>query len=89
MFEQFLEDAAALRNTYWFIRYQRCHNRRRKFYRKAAKEKAALRGLGWDDEAVRLYCLYLRDTSREHRFYRFRQAFDEALNGPKQLRLFA
>lgn len=86
--QDFEQDAGRLRNIYWFIRAARSGAALRRHYRRAAKEKAALRGLGWSPEVIRLYCLALKDTRREHRRYRFVDAFEEAANGPKQLSLF-
>jgi len=88
MLSVFLKRSACLRNHYWMIRACRSANRRRNYYRKAAKEKGQLVALGYSLEVVRLYALWLRDPRREIRYERFLQAFDEHLNGPRQLRLF-
>lgn len=82
--ELFLDDAGRLSSLYWMIRYQRSANRRRTFYRRAAKEKAQLVGLGWSPELVRLYCLHLRDLKRPGRYEKFLQEFYK----PVQLPLF-
>lgn len=79
---------AALRAAYWRLRAERQTNKRRRWYRLAAKEKGRLAALGFDRDVVRLYCLWLRDPSLEYRYHRFRAALDEAQNGPKQLCLF-
>lgn len=89
MFSNFLNDASGFRNAYWRIRA--CRGRSaclRRWYRVAAKEKGRLAALGWSGEVVRLYGLHLRDTTREQRLQRFQMAFDEYLNGPRQLTLF-
>jgi len=83
-----MDETVELRAIYWRIRMVRFVNRRRKWYRRAAKEKARLAGLGFHPEVVRLYALHLRDTSRESRLIRFEQAFHEYANAPKQLTLF-
>lgn len=88
MFSRFLDDASRFRNAYWRLRACRSSACLRRWYRVAAKEKGRLAALGWSDEVIRLYGLHLRDTTRHHRLVRFEQAFDEHLNGPKQLRLF-
>lgn len=80
--------ASLFRNCYWQIRACRNSACLRRWYRRASKEKGHLLALGYSGEVVRLYGLYLRDTARQHRRMRFEQAFDEYLNGPKQLRLF-
>jgi hypothetical protein len=86
--QQFLNDAGNLTAIYWRIRNTRFVNKRRKWYRKAAKEKARLAGLGYHPESIRLYALHLRDTTRENRLFRFEQFFEESQNFPKQLTLF-
>lgn len=63
-------------------------NRRRNWYRKAAKEKARLAGLGYALEVVRLYALYLANPTRENRFKRFVEAFHKPVEKPMQLELF-
>lgn len=88
MFLRFINDASRFRNAYWRIRSCRSSSCLRRWYRVAAKEKGRLAALGWSGEVVRLYGLYLRDTSREKRLQRFELAFDEYLHGPKQLSLF-
>ena len=82
--QRFFRDAIALSNIYWFIRYERFSSRVRRHYRRAAKEKARLAGLGHDSELVRLYCLHLADPRREQRKIRF----FEHLSQPEQLSLF-
>lgn len=89
MFSIFLDDAAGFRHAYWRIRA--CRGRSaclRKWYRVAAKEKGRLAALGWSGEVVRLYGLHLKNPARETRMQRFEEAFDEFLNGPRQLTLF-
>lgn len=88
MLHAFELQASALRNHYWHIRFARSHNKRRNHYRKAAKEKGHLVALGYSREVVRLYALYLRNPAREDRLARFRQAFADHINGPRQLTLF-
>lgn len=85
---EFEAHAVGLRNVYFFIRSERFVGKRRKWYRQAAKEKARLTGLGVDSGVLRLYALWLRAPHREHRLHRFKEAFEEAANGPRQLRLF-
>ncbi len=73
-----------LRRIYWWIRWSRFHKDVRRHYRRAQKEKARLVGLGFDQELIRLYCLWMRrpkNEQREKRFY-------EALERPEQLSLF-
>ena len=82
---RFEMDASKFRNIYWHIRAARSANRRRRWYRYAAKEKARLAGLGWSLEVVRLYGLHLRDTTREPRRYRFEKALYESEYWPVQL----
>jgi len=84
----FLEAAAAYRHHYWQIRACRFEACRRRWYRRAAKEKGLLQALGYSFEVVRLYGLALRDPSREERYKRFEEAFEEWKYGPKQLSLF-
>lgn len=81
-------DFSGLRAAYWRIRAERTPNRRRKWYRVAQKEKARLAGLGYSQEVVRLYALYLRNPKLESRLDRFQRALDEWQNGPRQLTLF-
>lgn len=76
----FLYYASDLRNLYWRIRAARNVNKRRTWYRKAAKEKGRLVALGYHPEVVRLYALHLRDTTREARLQRFEDAFREYAN---------
>ena len=87
--EAFYREAGQLRNVYWRIRDFRSQNLRRQWYRYAAKEKGRLAALGYDSEVIRLYALYLRDPRREKRLERFLEAFEESINGPRQLQLFA
>ena len=82
--QRFYADAQPLANTYWWIRASRFGSPRRKHYRRAAKEKARLAGLGWDQELIRLYGLYLRNPMREKRLQRVEEWFER----PEQLRLF-
>lgn len=86
--EHFESHASGLRAAYWRIRAERSANRRRKWYRRAAKEKGRLAALGYDPEVIRLYGLALRDLRREDRMQRFYKSFDEALKAPEQLCLF-
>lgn len=88
MLTDFDIQTAGLRATYWRLRSERTHNKRRKWWRHAAKEKARLAGLGYDQEVLRLYCLYLRNPQNEQRLQRFENAFDEWVKGPRQLTLF-
>ena len=81
---QFLIDAQPLVNAYWWIREARHGGRLRKAYRRAAKEKARLAGLGYERELIRLYGLYLKNPRREQRLERVEEWFER----PEQLRLF-
>lgn len=82
--KKFFEDAQPLVNAYWWVRWARFGTPRRKAYRRAAKEKARLAGLGWDQELIRLYGLYLTNPRREKRLQRVEEWFDRL----EQLRLF-
>ena len=82
--QKFENDAGALRNCYWFVRYARSASDRRKHYRRAAKEKGRLAALGWDREIIRLYGLWLRRPGREVRYERFKNEFQR----PEQMTLF-
>lgn len=84
MVDLFENQASDLRRTYWLIRAVRSASRRRGLYRRASKEKAHLRGLGWSSELIRLYCLHLKQPRLEHRQKRYLQEFDR----PIQLELF-
>lgn len=86
--EGFEAQAAALRAIYWRLRAERQINKRRRWYRLAAKEKARLAGLGYDQEVTRLYCLWLRNPRLERRRDAYYHAFDCLLHGPYQLPLF-
>ena len=85
---EFLTLSTDLRNLYWRIRATRSMNKRRNFYRKAAKEKGRLVALGYSSEVVRLYALYLIDPRREKRFKRFLDAFHQPIESARQLTLF-
>lgn len=69
--ENFEELSAALRNCYWHIRMSRGQARRRRWYRRAEKEKRRLAALGVDAELVRLYCLHLCNLRSERRLKRY------------------
>ena len=87
----FLSHASNLRNVYWRIRACRSANRRRNWYRIAAKEKGHLVALGYSVEVVRLYALYLRNPHLERRLNRFEMMFHYYLTKPAdpvQLLLF-
>ena len=81
---RFLADAQPLANVYWFIRYARRSSDRLKHYRRAAKEKARLTGLGYDKELIRLYRLHLKRPWCEMR----KKRFEEELERPLQMSLF-
>lgn len=81
---KFEADAADLRHVYWFLRASRRRRDVVRHYRRAAKEKGRLAALGYDREAIRLYCLSLRRPDCEKR----RQRFEDAIAGPVQLSLF-
>ena len=84
-YQEFLQLAEVLNPIYWQIRYfTRNPSRVRRHYRQAEKEKARLAGLGIDREAMRLYCLHLKNPQSEKRKKRFFAHFDE----PLQLELF-
>lgn len=82
---RFEHDASSLRNIYWHIRAARSANRRRRWYRRAAKEKGQLVALGWCCEVVRLYGLHLRDPARFSRRKRFEEVFYAAYYASHQL----
>lgn len=82
--QTFFKDAEPLVNAYWWVRWARFGTPLRRAYRKAAKEKARLAGLGWDQELIRLYGLYLTNPRREKRLQRVEEWFER----PEQLRLF-
>ena len=82
--KSFLSDAQALVNVYWFIRYARTSADRQRHYRRAAKEKARLTGLGYDKELIRLYRLHLKRPWCEMRKKRFEEEFER----PLQMSLF-
>lgn len=86
--QQFLNDAGNLTAIYWRIRYTRSVNKRRKWYRMAAKEKGHLVALGYAPEAVRLYALYMRNPSLERRYKRFLEEFQKPPEPIIQLTLF-
>lgn len=89
MISAFYNHASGFRNCYWRLRS--CRGRSaclRRWYREAAKEKGHLLALGYSGEVVRLYGLHLKNPARENRMQRFQEAFDEYLNGPRQLTLF-
>jgi hypothetical protein len=73
MVEELEQQAADLRNLYWFIRLSRRTSERRRYYRIAHKEKARLAGLGFDQELIRLYCLCLANPKREGRYRRLKE----------------
>ena len=81
---RFLADAQVLVNIYWFIRYARGSSERLRHYRRAAKEKARLTGLGYDRELIRLYRLHLKRPWCEAR----KKRFDEEFERPQQLAPF-
>ena len=82
--EEFEHHAVDLRGHYWRIRYARFERERRRYYRKAEKEKALLAGLGYDAELIRLYGLCLISPFCERR----RQKYQEFFQVPLQLSLF-
>lgn len=69
--EKFEDFSAALRHCYWHIRMSRSDASRRRWYRRAAKEKRRLAALGFDAELVRLYCLHLCNLRSDRRFQRY------------------
>lgn len=75
----FEADASSLRGIYWHLRMARSGSKLRACYRSAAKEKGHLRGLGWDGEVIRLYCLHLRRPNDETRRARFVAALDQSM----------
>lgn len=58
-----MADFSKLQNIYWWIRFQRRKNLKRKYYRHAAAEKKRLIESGVDPEELRLYC---RSLSKPH-----------------------
>jgi len=75
LLERFEQDASGLRSAYWFIRASRYPIEVRRHYRQAAKEKGRLAALGYDQEAIRLYGLWLRRGNHEKLRKRFDQEF--------------
>lgn len=61
-----MADFSRLQNIYWFIRYQRKKNLKRKYYRQAAAEKKRLILSGVDPEELRLICRALAKQHCEH-----------------------
>lgn len=88
MLKAFISASSGYRNAYWCVRACRTSACLRRWYRKAEKEKGHLLALGYSLEVVRLYGLHLKNPARETRLQRFQEAFDEYLNGPRQLSLF-
>ncbi len=60
-FRCIMADFSKLMNLYWFIRYHRKKNIKRRYYRYIAKEKKRLHEAGVDNEEIRLLCRYLSD----------------------------
>lgn len=83
---EFEEQAVFYRQLYWRIRATRFVNLRRKWYRRAAIEKARLSGLV-PLEVVRLYGLWLKAPGNEKRRQRFEQVFEQSRSWPEQLTL--
>ena len=77
----FLEEAAALRNICWHVRYARRASTRRAYYRRAHKEALRLVACGHDPEVVRLYRLFLKNPRLERREVRFEAAYAATLAG--------
>lgn len=61
-----MADFSKLQNIYWFIRYQRRKNLKRKYYRQAAAEKKRLLEAGVDPEELRLLCRTLARQLNPH-----------------------
>jgi len=61
-----MADFSKLQNIYWFIRYQRRRNLKRKYYQQAAVEKKRLIASGVDPEELRLICRTLAKQHCEH-----------------------
>ncbi len=59
-------DFSKLHNIYFYIRYQRRKNLKRKYYRQAVAEKKRLFEAGVDPEGLRLYCRALAKRHCEH-----------------------
>lgn len=55
-----------LSNLYWFIRYTRNSNTKRRYYRYVAAEKKRLLDAGVDQEELRLLCRSLSDRLNVH-----------------------
>jgi hypothetical protein len=79
-FSRFCEDAGELFSLYCQFRLARRSKvrgrSRRAFYRRIAKEKAVLVGLGYSSELVRLVCYGLADPRIEVRWVRARRYFE-------------
>ncbi len=65
-------DFSKLHNIYFYIRFQRRKNLKRKYYRQAAVEKKRLIESGVDPEELRLYCRTLAKQHCEHAERRLR-----------------
>lgn len=66
-----------LRNLYWFIRYARNPNVKRRYYQQAADEKKRLLEAGVDPEELRLLCRALSkrlDLRAEKRLAAYRKS---------------
>jgi hypothetical protein len=88
-YKRIKEDFGNLWGIYWFIRWSRLPRNIRKHYRRARKEKTRLiAGLGYDQELVRLFCLWLRRPDNERRKKRFHDYLKDMPNRPEQLKLF-
>jgi len=66
VFRCVMADFSKLQNIYWFIRYQRRKNLKRKYYYRAAAEKKRLIASGVDPEELRLFCRVLAKQHCEH-----------------------
>jgi hypothetical protein len=82
MLSSFLLHSSSYRNYYWLLRSERSLSARRTIYRRIAKEKGHLVALGWSEEVIRLYGLWLKNPSLQRREKRFHEAFNKSLQLP-------
>ena len=74
-----MPDFSKLYNLYWFIRYHRKKNIKRRYYRYIAAEKKRLLDAGVDNEEIRLLCRHpsnLRNKRAENRLEAYRKTLE-------------